>query len=216
VNVERAGTSGQKVNVIVHRPGRLPTYDRFVFDVSGRLIDSPKTTGEPVSRQVLFALQPLHFGWFGGLAVKIAYGLLGLSLCVVTSSGVTIWLARRRDKGRPAPTWERLWTGTIWGQPIALIGAALCALAWSGATAAGLGWAVSASSVYVFATLHRDNLTLDGYLRRGTAVLLTVLAIAHGVRWGERMSDKAGWMIDLALICDAIAIVAPLRRRRGA
>ena len=49
----------------------------------------------------------LHFGWFAGLPVKIAYLLLGFALCAVTWSGVTIWLARRRDKGRPAPGWER-------------------------------------------------------------------------------------------------------------
>src|SRR5207244_213176 len=110
VSIDHAGTSGQKINVTVHEPGQLSASQRFVFDTTGRLVDSPNIDRETIGRQILFALQPLHFGWFGGIAVKIAYGLLGLSLCIVTSSGVTIWLTRRRDKGRPAPTWERIWT----------------------------------------------------------------------------------------------------------
>lgn len=57
--------------------------------------------------------------------VKIAYGLLGLGLSYLAVGGVFIWLARRRDKGRPAPGWERLWTATVCGQPLALAVAAL-------------------------------------------------------------------------------------------
>ncbi len=72
---------------------------------------------------------PLHFGWFGGLAVRLVYGLLGLGLCVVTSTGVTIWLSRRRDRGRAAPGFERVWSAVAWGQPAVLAITALVSLA---------------------------------------------------------------------------------------
>ena len=85
--------------------------------------------------RMLGGIGQLHFGWYGGLPVRIVYGLLGLALCVVTSSGVTIWLARRRDRGRAVPQWERLWAAVAWGQPLALVLAALAAIALpSGAT----------------------------------------------------------------------------------
>ena len=43
----------------------------------------------------------------------------------VSATGVSIWLARRRDQGRPAPGLERAWSGWTWGAPAALAIAAL-------------------------------------------------------------------------------------------
>jgi uncharacterized iron-regulated membrane protein len=57
--------------------------------------------------------------------VRIAYGVLGLALTYVSATGVTIWLARRRDRGRPAPGLERAWMGWTWGAPAALALAAV-------------------------------------------------------------------------------------------
>jgi uncharacterized iron-regulated membrane protein len=213
VTVDHPGTAGQKINLTVHEPRRLSIYQRYVFDTSGRLIESPKADRQTVGRQILFALQPLHFGWFGGIAVKIAYGLLGLSLCIVTSSGVTTWLARRRDKSRPAPTRERLWTATIWGQPIALLLAAAVPLFWRGEAAAGVGWTAGAAIAYAVASLYRNDRALAFVLRLATAVLLGTLAIGHGVLWANRMADTAGWVIDGVLIIAAAVIAAPLRKK---
>ncbi|PHR18356.1 MAG: hypothetical protein COA41_09730 [Sphingopyxis sp.] len=81
-----------------------------------------------LGERVFGALAPLHFGWFGGRIVKIAYGLLGLGLTYLAVGGVKIWLVRRRDKGRPAPGWERVWAAVVWGQPVGLAAAALCAI----------------------------------------------------------------------------------------
>ena len=54
----------------------------YYFDGTGKpLGDGGLETGT-VGQQILGALQPLHFGWFGGLVVKIAYGLLGFALTV--------------------------------------------------------------------------------------------------------------------------------------
>jgi trk system potassium uptake protein TrkH len=41
----------------------------------------------------------------------------------IKTTSVAIWLARRRDKGRPAPGWEKVWAATVWGQPLALAAA---------------------------------------------------------------------------------------------
>lgn len=211
VSIEHPGTRSQMINVTIQEPGQLSMFERYVFDTTGRMIDAPDANRKSIGKQILFAIQPLHFGWFGGFGVKVAYGLLGLSLCVVTSSGVTIWLARRRDKGRPAPTWERFWTATIWGQPIALLLAALVSLLWRGEAAAGVGWAAGAASAYAGASLYRDDQALAFMLRAATALLLSVLAVTHGALWASQMTDHAGWVLDGVLMLGAIVIATTLR-----
>jgi uncharacterized membrane protein len=52
--------------------------------------------------------------------VKLLYGVLGLALSVISAGGITIWLIRRRDRGRPAFRLEKAWMAVVWGCPIAL------------------------------------------------------------------------------------------------
>jgi uncharacterized iron-regulated membrane protein len=40
--------------------------------------------------------QPLHFGDYGGMPMKIIWGLLDAITIVVLGSGLYLWLARRR------------------------------------------------------------------------------------------------------------------------
>ncbi|WP_293408780.1 hypothetical protein [Phenylobacterium sp.] len=61
-----------------------------------------RVEGSTLGEQILGVLVVLHFGWFGGWPIKVAYGLLGAGRTAVTAPSVAIWLARRRDKGRPA------------------------------------------------------------------------------------------------------------------
>ncbi|MFN3571914.1 MAG: PepSY domain-containing protein [Phenylobacterium sp.] len=76
--------------------------DGFTFDGQGELIHQARVEGSTLGEQILGVLGVLHFGWFGGWPIKVACGLLGAGLTAVTASGVAVWLARRRDKGRPA------------------------------------------------------------------------------------------------------------------
>jgi uncharacterized iron-regulated membrane protein len=50
--------------------------------------------------------QPLHFGDYGGLPLKIVWGVLDVVTIVVAGSGVWLWVSRRRSQRRalaPAP-----------------------------------------------------------------------------------------------------------------
>ena len=47
--------------------------------------------------QALFLSQPLHFGDYGGLLLKIVWALLDLATVVVLGSGIYLWIARRRS-----------------------------------------------------------------------------------------------------------------------
>jgi uncharacterized iron-regulated membrane protein len=214
VAIQHPGTRGQLISVMVQEPGRLSLFERYAFDFRGHLTRTPSTDHKSLPRQIIGAIQPLHFGWFGGMAIKIGYGLLGLSLCVVTSSGVNIWLARRRDKGRPAPTWERIWTATVWGQAAAFASAAILSLLSNGAVNAGTVWAAATAIVYASACLLRNDRTFRFGLRAVAAALLVILAIVHAGMFLIDMNDSAGWVVDAVLIGSATLIAAPILRRR--
>jgi uncharacterized iron-regulated membrane protein len=133
--VERAGRADARVTIASERERLLVPQDTTVFDAHGLVVKDQHPRDLVAGTRILGGIGQLHFGWYGGLPVRLLYGVLGLALCVVTSSGVTIWLARRRDKGRPVPLWERLWSAVAWGQPLALMMAALCTMASAGEAA---------------------------------------------------------------------------------
>lgn len=47
--------------------------------------------------QALFLSQPLHFGDYGGLPLKIIWAVLDVATIVVLASGLYLWLVRRRS-----------------------------------------------------------------------------------------------------------------------
>lgn len=49
---------------------------------------------------VLRLSQPLHFGDYGGLPMKVLWALLDIAAIVILGSGLYLWLARR---SLPAP-----------------------------------------------------------------------------------------------------------------
>jgi len=125
LEIERPGTVGQRITVETTAPGRLPRGDQSDFDGRGRLIGERRFASGAVGLQLYSGAAQLHFGFFGGLWVRVVYGLLGAALAYVSATGVSVWLARRRDQGRPAPRLERAWAGWTWGAPAALALAAL-------------------------------------------------------------------------------------------
>jgi len=48
-----------------------------------------------VSGQILDVIYPLHFGNFGGIAVKILWAVLGVSTSLIALTGMMIWVERR-------------------------------------------------------------------------------------------------------------------------
>lgn len=184
---------------------RIANSDTYAFDRAGTLYYEQQAARNNVGQQILGSLGPLHFGWFGGGIVKIAYALLGLGLAYLAAGGVNIWLARRRDKGRPAPGWERIWAATVWGQPLALTSAAVATLftpalivpiwAWAGVSIAALG----AAALWSPPTLSRIG-------RAGTGALLIALALAHPVVVGA--GDGMALIVDGAIGLIGLGLLA--------
>lgn len=172
---------------------RIANSDVYAFDRAGRIYYQQQAAQNNVGQQILGSLGPLHFGWFGGGIVKIAYALLGLGLTYLAAGGVNIWLARRRDKGRAAPGWERVWTAAVWGQPLALTCAAISALFTPAATLPIWTWAAaSLAALGAAAVLSPTALSRIG--RAGTGGLLLALAVMHPLLMG--IGDSMALIID--------------------
>jgi uncharacterized iron-regulated membrane protein len=210
--LEHPTERGAGVSVSIAQPNRLAATDSYTFEGGGRLISAERMDEASLGLKILNSLGVLHFGWFGGGLIKIAYGLLGLALCAVTSSGVAIWLARRRDKGRPAPRWERLWIAAVWGQPFALAGSAFVGVlaaspilplaVWIALTvAAGLGTAwLSAAS------LSRSLRMASGALMLATAALWTL-------RRFQNVEDPMAWVVTGTIAATGAILLAQALRK---
>ena len=212
VGIQGVGTRGAQISVEIAAPGRLIRGERHIFDATGRYLGAAGEADGPLGRQVYAAAASLHFGAFGGLAVRLAYGVLGLALCVICAGGISIWLARRRDQGRAAARLERLWPGVVWGVLTALAAAAI------GALASGLQPLAVFGSILLLviggAMAQPDGPAASRFGRFSLMAGLAALAITHLIRF--RMSlDGTGAAIDVLCLCAGVGLGLSLRRVSG-
>jgi len=57
----------------------------------------PDTRELPWYVKTLLVSQPLHFGDYGGMPLKIIWAILDIVTIIVLGSGIYLWLARRRS-----------------------------------------------------------------------------------------------------------------------
>lgn len=210
---EHPGETGQSVLVTGETPNRLDRGDFWVFGGDGKLLEGGYSDSTEPGNAILQGLYVLHFGTFGGWPIKIAYVLLGMGLTVVTASGVAIWLARRRDKGKPAPGWERVWTAFCWGQPPAFALAALVALL-APAVALLPVWGVVSLAALALAALWPPR-TLSLVLRAASAALIALAPITHVLTHGGSHESTDAWIVNGIMLLTALACAASLLPRRG-
>jgi hypothetical protein len=203
--VEHPGETGQHASVNLITEGRLSRGETVVVDGAGKILGEVGYESGSVGMRVLSTMTPLHFGWFGGWPIKVAYLLLGLGLTAVTSSGVAIWLARRRDKGRPAPRWERVWTAFVWSQPLGYAISALVALVVPAPPVAVWGAVTLLATATAIAWTPK---TISAALRLATAGVLVLTAIVHVAVNAGRIADPVAWIIDASLLVTAVILAS--------
>lgn len=209
VLMEHPTERGGAVMFNVRHPDRLSGSDAYAFKTSGELYRKDVAAKATLGEKLLGALGILHFGWFGGGLIKIAYGLLGLGLSYLAANGVFIWLQRRRDKGRPAPGWERVWMATVWGQPAALAAAAAVAVVASGA---GVGGPVAAwlvvSAAFLAAAVRAPASLLTRAGQGATGLLMTLAGLAHAGLNGAAATDPMIWIVDGVLLVLGLGLLS--------
>lgn len=215
VGIEHPTEMGQAVIVNTRLPNRLVA-GAFYFNGQGQFLDTSQTAETNLGQKILGSLGPLHFGWYGGILLKIAYGLLGLALASVTSSGVAIWLARRRDKGRPTPRWERIWTATVWSQPVAFAASAFVTVG------LGAGAGIVPLLIWIGTTLVIVSLAvllpprrLSVALRLTAGALILMTSGAHVIRHGGVFADHAAWAVNIAMVLVAATLAGSVLLRKA-
>ncbi|MEM7360246.1 MAG: PepSY-associated TM helix domain-containing protein [Pseudomonadota bacterium] len=98
---------------------------RTISGVSGELIKSEPINELSSGNRVSASIAPLHYGTYGGFWLKVLYFILGLSLCVVTATGLMMWIERRlhgKEGNRSQQFYQRLGKlviGVTLGLPVA-------------------------------------------------------------------------------------------------
>ena len=211
VTVEEADVPAQSYMVVGARhPGRLIWAEQYRFDAAGNFLDKIGYSDGAAGRQAIFSVYRLHFGHFGGLAVKLLYVVLGLALTVVSVTGVNVWLARRRREDRL----NHIWTGFVWGAPAALaftavaqvlFGIPATLLLWLGVVAA-VAWAVKVG----------DEARVKRQLQLVCGAVLVVLAAGHLIRYQSSALNGAAAGINAAVVLTAgFFLWSGLRGRRA-
>jgi uncharacterized iron-regulated membrane protein len=206
LTVHDAGTPRQFVAFEVRQPGRLIWAEYYQFDGAGTYLGRTDYSDGPVGRQVIYSSYRIHFGNFGGWPVKVLYGLLGLSLTVISASGINIWLARRRTRDYL----NDLWMGTIWGAPAALALTAVTTVVF-GVPSTALFWVALASAIG-WSLFARQPEHARRVLCGITAALLGALVAGYTATFGiAGLTPAASWITGGVL--GATAILATVAAR---
>ncbi|MTJ81457.1 MAG: PepSY domain-containing protein, partial [Telmatospirillum sp.] len=206
ISVENILAPGQRIGVEMALPRHLARGDRLVFDADGHLAGIGAFASGGGGQEFYSATAELHFGFFGGLPIRLAYVAMGGLLTVLVTSGVSIWLARRRPDS-PLPA--RLWRGWCTGVPVGLA-AAFAASPWlpvapvfwvSAALILGLGLVrprlltpMLIATLIAAAGPHLIHLVLAGTggvpLATGVVLDTTLLGLALGLGVGRARHRK--------------------------
>ncbi|MFT4113124.1 PepSY-associated TM helix domain-containing protein [Silvibacterium sp.] len=89
---------GSPRHYVVWSQGKTPLTSRMetptLVDVETGVVTT--TGGLPWYLRALELSRPLHFGDYGGMPLKILWGLFDVALIVVLASGVYLWLSKRK------------------------------------------------------------------------------------------------------------------------
>lgn len=165
LSVTHWGDAAAVYEVFFDEDRRLARYDAVTLSgVTGEPVNVRAFDPDTPANRVTEAVAPLHYGTYGGLALKALYAALGLSLAVMAALGVMLWVERRLhgDAGRRSPgvyrAMARLTAGIKAGMPLAYAaifhldkiyaGGEAARLAWTGSTFFGV-WGLAVASAFI-------------------------------------------------------------------
>ncbi|WP_404368686.1 PepSY-associated TM helix domain-containing protein [Sphingomonas sp. MMS24-J45] len=209
VIVHDPGTRGQHIQVIAEHPRRLIYGETYRFDARGDWRGAVGLSDGAVGQQVAASSYNLHFGNYGGLPIEIAYMVFGLALCVITSTGTTLWLAKRRRRGLGSARLESCWAAVIWGTPLALI-LALWLRFGAGPDAPLVAAFWIALFAFLAIALVRPSWIVPERTRAFVLVALSVTGLGHALLF--KPVELAVFAIDGTLIVGALVTFVVLRR----
>jgi uncharacterized iron-regulated membrane protein len=227
-----------KQHALVRAYGRISAAgpDRYadvvIDETTGAVVHVDAAATDLASHAARRWLSGLHYGYFGGTAVRVVLALLAMVGCATILTGNWIWLARRRaaggDVARRAHVLARLTAGVGAGIFVA-IGALLVAsrmlpfdvvdrgqieqLIFAGALVGCLAWALFAR---VSSAVWWQQLALAGALFASLPAWQARLTGAGLLGGGPRIATVVAVDVGLAVAGVALLAVAWVVRRAGA
>ncbi len=91
-----------RVRVSGNVPGLVQQgVSHVLFDrVTGLALEINDVRAKPFWRQFRYALEPIHYGYFGGGWVKLLYLIVGLLPAALSLTGALLWFERRQRENR--------------------------------------------------------------------------------------------------------------------
>jgi uncharacterized iron-regulated membrane protein len=192
--VHDANSENRFMEFYARQPGLLAWSENYRFDTQGNYLGTAGyTKGD--ANQVMYSVYRIHFGHFGGFLTKLFYVVLGLSLTVVSSTGINIWLEKRKYRD----ALNLVWPGVVWGMPLVLVVAAFtqAILHIPSITIFWLGMTVTMTAgIFV-----RDENVYKRWLQTMTGATLLVLVTGYSFSFGSYSLTSAGLSINLVLVC---------------
>ena len=195
---QQLDTEHQFMEIAAAVPGRLAYSEIYRFDAAGQYLGSQGLTSGPIGRQALYSLYRIHFGYFGGQGVRVLWLVLGLSLTVVSVTGINIWLAKRNQRDGL----ERAWVGFVWGTPLALTVSAFASVF---TPLSGLPVFLLCLLASVVAGLESADVVRTAVrLKAFSALALALLAGCHLLIFSPLEFGVYLWWLNGGLLCTAL------------
>lgn len=203
-------TDHESLTAWAEMPDRLIYAEQFEFDGKGVLTARHHLNDGAVGKQIYASLYRVHFGSFGGLAIRWVYFWLGLGLTAICATGMDIWLLKSAQKGASHPRLHRLWVSFVWAAPIAM-----CMAAFTGLVA-GTDFATIFWSMLVVLSLAGLSLPSAALISKTGRLALTACLFAivglHTLKFSSASWSGAALWVNLSLLTiAALSILSVLK-----
>ncbi|PCJ23368.1 MAG: peptidase [SAR86 cluster bacterium] len=196
--VHDANSENRFMEFYVQQPGLLAWSENYRFDTAGNYLGAAGYTEGEAAQQVLYSVYRIHFGHFGGFITKLFYVVLGMSLTVVSATGINIWLQKRKYRD----ALNLIWPGIVWGMPLALVVASFTQVIFHlPSSPVFWGCMVVAMTAGLFV---QNEAIYKRYLLNLTALSLVFLVSAYGIKFESYALVPAGLSINLVLLAAAV------------
>lgn len=176
-------TASQHVTIYSEHTDRLIYGEMYEFDGDGNFTGTAAYSDGELGQQIAMSTYRLHFGDFGGLAMKFAFATLGVALCIIIAAGMNIYFMKRVERGQPMPGLASAWSALVWGSSALL--ALTLTTSLMGVGGGWLGWMfwLGCCVICGFAFCVRDGLKIGRFLRIALGIALLLAVAIHALKF---------------------------------
>lgn len=121
--VQDYGDARAPLTVFGRTTDRLSNGDSYIYLAGSGAYFGKRALDDTWAGRLYEAMSPLHYATFGNYLVKLLYAVLGIGACLLTVSGMMIWIVRREQrapKGTRLTRLRALTAGIAAGQVLAV------------------------------------------------------------------------------------------------